>query len=103
MLICTIYDVKSETVSPLFLAHNKDVAKRIFVSSLREDTPCVLYASDYELRIIGELVEDSASVCSLPRSSDGDGDFKYKIIPVSELIPDKYKKYCLDGTFEFQK
>lgn len=103
MLICTIYDNKAETVSPLFLAGNVDVAKRIFVTSLREDSPCVLYASDYELRIIGELVEDSAMVCSLPRSSDGDGNFKYQIILVSDLIPDKYKSYCLDGTFDSQK
>lgn len=99
MKVCTIYDNKAKSISPLFLAGNIEVAKRIFVSSLREDSPCVLYASDFELRIIGELDELSAQVFSLPRSSSNENGDKYESIPVSVLIPDKFKKFCLDGSF----
>lgn len=100
MLICTIYDTKSYHSGPLYCAFDLEHAKRLYACALREDSAPVLYPSDFELCIIGRFNEATAEIEAFKDVTDSKD---YKKIPFSEFVPEKYKKYCLDGTFENQK
>lgn len=90
----SILDRKSSSFSPSFEAVNDDVAKRLVVSSLNAENSMVLYPADYVLVKLCDFDMETGETIKLS------GSFIHEVSSLVSLVPDKLKKFNLDGSFE---
>lgn len=89
----SIYDRKSNSYAPSFEAPNNDVALRMVVSSLSEQSNLVLYPSDYVLVKLCDFDNETGETIKY------DGSFVKVVAEVNSIINDKFKAFALDGSF----
>lgn len=89
----SVLDRKAKEYSPVFSAKNDDVARRIIVNSLRQDSQLVLYPADYVVVHLCDFDMESGDIIKL------EGSFIHVVAELVDLIPEHLRSYCLDGTF----
>lgn len=65
MKLYSVYDVKADRFAPPFVAVKDEYARRTLVMTYRalgDDSPLVVYPSDFTLFAIGEFDEDTGAV-----------------------------------------
>jgi len=65
MFIYSVYDKKALSFSPLFIAENDDVAKRIVFMSMASNTMLSSSPSDFSLYRLGEFDSNNGNVSGI--------------------------------------
>lgn len=90
MFLYSIFDKKAKQFDSHVMCFSlDDVAERSVIASLNERSLLVLYPSDYRLVRIGSFNSTSGELSF-------DDVYSKELI---DLIPDKFKRFAIDGSF----
>lgn len=89
----SIYDRMSNSYAPSFEAPNNDVAIRMVVSSLSEQSNLVLYPSDFHIVALCGFNTETGETIKY------ENEFVHAVAEINAIIPDKFKSFALDGSF----
>lgn len=90
MFLYSIYDKKAKKFDNVMVFPSDEVAKRSLVASLNNQSLLVLYPSDYQLVLLGDFNDHTGAI----------GTDDVRNFDIIEMIPEKLKQYCLDGSFK---
>lgn len=94
----SVFDKKGKSYGPVFSAPNAEVAQRLVVASLKEDSQLVLFPQDYVIVHLCDFDLDTGEVYTLQ------GSFQHVAGELVDLIPVPLRRYALTkGVFEDEK
>lgn len=67
--IYSVFDIKTRSYAPIFLADNHDVAKRMVISAMAEESHLHRFAEDFRLMYLGDWDSNSGAVVQADKGS----------------------------------
>lgn len=94
----SVYDRKANSYGPVFAAPNHEVAQRLVIASLKEDSQLVLFPQDYVLVHLCDFDQETGKIL------ENEGSFARQAAEIVDMIPVPLRKYALTkGVFEDEK